>query len=137
MVDALRSAWRVLRRGGLVVDLQPADKYTPRLAIVFDRGRNELGAISRTPDEGVVAAHRARRRAVAEGGFSLRVSTHGTHRTRYRGLDDLRWLLRQNENWRIDPPLWRRLRAAWARRPAGAQIEVRRAFSLAVLRKRG
>lgn len=137
MVDALRSAWRVLRRGGLVVDLQPAAEYTPRLAIVSDRGRKELGAISRTPEESVVAAHRARRRAVAEGGFSLRVSTHGRHRTRYGGLDDVRWLLRQNENWRIDPPLWRRLRAAWARRPEGAQIEVHRTFSLAVLRKRG
>ena len=137
MVDALRSARRVLRRGGLVVDLQPADEYTPLLAIVFDRGRTELGAILRTPDKGVVAAHRARRRAVAEGEFSRVVSTHGTHRTRYGGLDDLRWLLRQNENWRMDPPLWRRVRAAWARRPAGAEIEIRRAFSLAVLRKRG
>ena len=137
MVDALRSARRVLRRGGLVVDLQPASEYTPRLAVVFDRGRKELGAISRTPEESVVAAHRARRRAVAERGFSLLVSTHGMHRTRYRGLRDLQWLLRQNENWRIDPPLWRRLRAAWSRRPAGAQIEVRRVFSLAVLRKRG
>jgi len=46
-------------------------------------------------------------------------------------------LLRQNENWQIKPPLWRTLAAAWARRPAGAQIEIRRTFSLAVLRKRG
>ena len=137
MVDALRSARRVLRRGGLVVDLQPAADYTPHLAIAHDRGRRELGAISRTPDEGVVAANRARRIAIAEGGFSLLVSTHGTHRTRYRGFADLRWLLRQNENWRIEPRLWRRLVQTWARRPEGAEIEVRRAFSLAVLRKRG
>ena len=136
MVDALRNARRVLRRRGLVVVVQPADDYTPRLAIAHDRGRTELGAISRTPDEGVAAAHRARRTAVAEGAFSLLVSTHGTHRTRYRGLTDLRWLLRQNENWRIDPPLWRRLVGLWARRPQGAQIELRRAYSLAVLRKR-
>lgn len=137
MIDALRSARRALRRGGVVVDLQPAAEYTPRLAVVSGRGRKELGAIARRPDEGVDAAHRARRRAIAEGGFSLLVSTHGTHRTRYRGLADVRWLLRQNENWRIEPPRWRRLAATWARRPAGAQIEVRRAFSLAVLRKRG
>lgn len=120
-----------------MVDLQPADDYTPRLAIASGRGRIELGDISRTPDEGVVAAHRARRRAIAEGGFSPVVSTHGTHRARYRRLADLRWLLRQNENWRIEAPLWRRLAAAWARRPEGAQIEIRQAFSLAVLRKRG
>ncbi len=137
MVDALRSARRVLRRGGLVIDLQPAAVYTPRLAIVSGRGRKELGPISRTPDEGVVAAHRARRSAIAEGGFSPLVSTHGIHRTRYPRLADLRWLLRQNENWRIEPPLWRRLAATWARRPDGAQIEIRRAFSLAVLRRRG
>jgi hypothetical protein len=96
MVDALRSARRVLRKGGSVVDLQPAADYTPRLAITFGRDRTELGDISRTPDEEVVAAHRARRKAIAEGGFSLVVSTHGAHRTRYRRLADLRWLLRQN-----------------------------------------
>ena len=137
MVDALQSAGRVLRTGGFVVDLQPADEYTPRVAITSDHGRTELGDVSRTPDEGVVAAHGARRRAVAEGGFSLMVSTHAAHRSRYGRLADLRWLLRQNENWRIEPPLWRRLSVAWARRPEGAQLEIRRVFSLAVLRKRG
>lgn len=137
MVDALRSAWRVLRKGGRVIDLQPAAEYVPRLAISFGRGRQELGEISRTPSEEVVAAHRARRAVIAEGRFSLLVSTHGTHRARYRELADLRWVLRQNENWRIDPSLGRRLAAAWARRPANAQIEIRQAFSLAVLRRRG
>jgi hypothetical protein len=137
MVDALRSARRVLRRGGLVVDLQPAAEYTPRLAVVFGGRRHELGAISRTPDQGVVAAHRARRKAIAGGGLSSLVSAHGVHRTRYRSLAELRWVLRQNENWRIEPPLRRRLAAAWARRPKDAQIEMRRAFSIAVLRRSG
>ncbi|HUG04910.1 MAG TPA: hypothetical protein VMQ78_00040 [Candidatus Limnocylindria bacterium] len=136
MVDALRSAWRVLRRGGYVVDMLPAADYAPRLAVASDRRRTELGEISRTPDEGVVAAHRARRWASDEGNFSHVISTHGTHRARYGGLADLRWVLRQNENWRIDPPLRRRLSAVWARRPEGAQIEIRQAFSLAFLRKR-
>ena len=137
MVDALRSAWQVLRPGGHLVDMQPAAEYTPRLAVVSGRGRRELGEISRTPDEGVVAAHKARRRVIAEGGFSVIVSSHGTHRTRYRSLAHLRWVLRQNENWRIDPPLRRRLAMTWARRPKDAQIEMRRAFSFAVLRKDG
>lgn len=137
MVDALRSAWHVLRPGGHLVDMQPAAHYTPCLAVISGRGRRELGAISRTPDEDVVAAHAARREVIADHGFSLIVSTHGTHRTRYRGLADLRWVLRQNENWRIDPPLRRRLAVAWARRPKDAQIEMRRAFSFAVLRKSG
>ena len=137
MVDALRSAWHVLRPGGHVVDMQPAAEYTPRLAVVSDRGRRELGQISRAPDEGVVAAHAARRRVIAEGEVSVIVSTHGTHRTRYGSLARLRWVVRQNENWRIDPPLRRRLATAWARRPKDAQIEMRRAFSFAVLRKDG
>jgi len=137
MVDALQSAWRVLRPGGLVVDLQPAADYTPRVAIVSGPRRKELGQITRAPDEGVAAAHRARRRSVAEGAFSFVVSAQGAHRTRYRGLADLRWLIRRNENWRISAPLWRRIAMAWERRPEGAQIEIRRAFSLAVLRKRG
>jgi hypothetical protein len=136
MVDALRSAGGVLRRGGSVVDMQPAADYTPRLAIVSGSDRTELGDISRTPDEGVVAAHRARGRAVAEGYLARAVSMHGVHRTRYGRMADLRWVLRQNENWRIKPALGRRLSAAWSRRPEGAQIEMRRAFSVAVLRKR-
>lgn len=137
MDDALRSARRVLRKGGHVVDLQPAAEYTPRLAIAAGHRRTELGDITRTPDVSVVAAHRARRRAIAEGGFSQVVSAHGVHRTRYDRLADLRWRLRQNDNWRIDPLLQRRLAATWARRSAGAQIEIRAAFSIAVLRKRG
>lgn len=137
MVDALRSAWHVLRRGGHLVDMQPAAEYTPRLAVTSGRGRRELGTICRTPDGDVVAAHGARRKVIAEGGFVPIVSTHGTHRTRYRTLADLRWVLRQNENWRIDPPLRRRLAVTWARRSKDAQIEMRRAFSFAVLRKVG
>jgi hypothetical protein len=137
MVDALHSAWKVLRPRGLVVDLQPAVDYTPLVAIVSGAHRKRLGQITRRRDEGVDAAHRARHRAVADSAFSLVVSAHGAHRTLYRSLADLRWLLRQNENWRIPAPLWRRIAAAWKRRPEGAEIEVRRAFSLAVLRKRG
>ena len=137
MDDALRSARRVLRSGGHVVDLQPAAEYTPRLAIAAGNRRTELGDITRTPDDSVVAAHRARRRAVDQGGFSRVVSAHGVHRTRYDRLADLRWRLRQNENWRIEPHVQRRLAVAWARRPAGAQIEIRASFSIAILRKRG
>jgi hypothetical protein len=136
MVDALRSAWRVLRRGGLVVDMQPAAVYRPRLAIVGGGFRHALGRFDRAPHLDVVAAHRARRRAIAEGWFTRIVSTHGSSRGRYPGLTELRALLRENENWEMGPDLRRRLTAAWSRRPVGASLEIRHAFSLAVLRKR-
>jgi hypothetical protein len=137
MVDALWSARRVLRPGGLVVDFQPAAVYLPRLAIVRDGIRRELGTLTRTPDEDVVAAHRARRRAIGQGWFTPVVSTHGAYRTQYGDLADLHWLLRENQNWHLEPRLQRRLEAAWVRRPKDASLEIRRAFSLAVLRKRG
>lgn len=136
MVDALQSAWRVLRPRGLVVDFQPAAVYQPRLALVADGVRREVGPLVRVPDEDVVAAHRARQKAISEGLFASVVSTHGAVRTRYRGPTELRWLLRQNTNWVMDGALERRLAAMWARRPKGAMLEVRRTYSLAVLRKR-
>jgi hypothetical protein len=126
----------VLRPGGFVVDFQPAAIYLPRLAIVRDGVRREFGTLTRTPDADVVAAHRARRRAIGEGWFTRVVSTHGAYRTRYPSLADLRWLLRENANWHLEARTQQRLEAAWARRPEDASLEVRRAFSLAVLRKR-
>lgn len=137
MVDALRSAWRALRPRGLVVDLQPAAIYRPRLALVADGWRREVGIIGRSPDEDVVAAHRGRQQAIAEGWFSVVVSTRGESRARYQYRSDLRWLLRVNANWHLEPTVRRRLASAWAERPAGTSLEIRRAFSLAVLRKRG
>jgi hypothetical protein len=137
MVDALRSTWRVLRKGGVVVLMLPAARYAPRLALVRDGGRTELGRVTHTPDPDVIAAHRARRRAVAEGWFSLAASTHGAHGARYPSLADVRWVVRQNTNWHVGAREWRRLAAAWSRRPRGAKLEIRRTFAIAFLRKRG
>lgn len=137
MVDALRSAWRVLRSGGLIVDLQPADVYRPRLAIVAPGGaRTPVGVIVRDQHPGVAAAHRARRVAVAAGDFDRVVSFHAVHRGRYRGPRDLQARVAASDNWHLDPAMRRRLAASWARRPKDAVIELRQAFSVAVLRKR-
>ncbi|HKY51591.1 MAG TPA: hypothetical protein VJP45_10075 [Candidatus Limnocylindria bacterium] len=137
MVDALRSAGRVLRPGGVVVDLQPADVYRPRLAIVAPGGtRTPLGAIARDRHPGIAAAHRARRAAVAEGVFDRVVSLHAVHRGRYRGPRDLQSRIAASDNWHLDPAMRRRLAAAWARRPRHAVLELRQPFSLSVLRKR-
>jgi len=137
MVDALRSAWQVLRPGGVVVDLQPADRYRPRLAIVSPKGaRVTLGAIARDRHPGIAAAHRARRVAVSEGRFTRVVSLHALHRGRYSGPRAVRALVHANDNWHFQPALRRRLDAAWAKRTPGAFIEVRQPFSLAVLRRR-
>jgi len=136
MVDALRSAWRVLRRRGLVVDMQPASVYRPRLALVANGWRRDFGAILRSPDEGIVAAHRAVRQAVSEGWFTRVVARSGVARARYGSIAELDELLRQNPNWQIPPAVRRRISAAWKERPHGTSIEIRRRFSLNVLRKR-
>jgi hypothetical protein len=136
MVDALRSARRVLRRGGLVVDLEPASVYRPRLALVARGWRRDFGAILRSPDEGIVAAHRAVRQSVSDGWFTRVRARTGVARARYESIAELDELLRQNSNWQIPPAARRRFRAAWRERPRGASIEIRRTFSLNVLRKR-
>lgn len=137
MVDALRSAWQVLRPRGVVVDLQPADRYRPRLSLVSPRGaRLALGAIARETHPGIAAAHRARRRAVSDGTFTRVVSLHAVERHRYDGPRELRALLEANDNWHLQPALRRRLDDAWSKRAPKSFLEVRQSFSLAVLRKR-
>jgi hypothetical protein len=136
MVDVLRRARDVLRPGGLVVDVQPAAVYEPKLAVARNGARREIGAFRRTPDADVVAAHRARREAVAAGWFDVLTRTRGVWRARYRGLAEVRWLLRQNANWTLDESVRRRLSTALRRAPAGGSIEVTRVFSLVILQRR-
>lgn len=120
-----------------MVDLQPADRYRPRLAIVSPKGaRLTLGAIARDQHPGIAAAHRARRVAVSEGRFTRVVSLRALHRGRYRGPRAVLALVDGNDNWHFQPALRRRLEAAWAKRAQGAFIEVRQPFSLTVLRRR-
>ena len=126
----------MLRPGGLVVDIQPAAAYEPRLAVAWNGARREIGAFRRTPDADVVAAHRARRDAVAAGWFDVVTQTRRVWRARYRGLAEVRWLLRQNANWTLDESVQRRLSTALRHAPAGGWIEVTRVFSLAILRRR-
>jgi hypothetical protein len=120
-----------------VVDLQPASVYRPRLAIVANGWRRDFGAILRSPDEGILAAHRAVRQSISSGWFTRVRARSGVARATYGSIADLDELLRQNPNWQIPPAARRRVSAAWRERPRGASIEIRRTFSLNVLRRRG
>ena len=134
MVNALRRAAQVLRPGGHLVDIQPADTYLPRLALIAGGRRVVLGEIRRERDPSIHAAHRARRAVVAERLLADVGSTHGRWVSVYRSLGELRFLLRQNTNWRLDGALAHRLTAAWRRRSPGTLIEVRQTYSLAIFR---
>jgi len=87
----------------------------------------------RDPDEGIVAAQDATRRAVREGWFELVHRTRRQWRSRYANLADLERMLAANENWRLPAALRRRLTSAWAE---GDTIELTRVFSLTNLRRR-
>ena len=137
MVDALLRARRVLRPRGLVVDVRPALAYRPGLAIVRQKGdRLAIGSFRRTPDPDVVAAQRAVREAVREGWLEVVSRTRGRWRAGYRDLAELRWVLAANQNWDLDPETRRRLSKAWRGHGRADAIEVSRAFSLTILRKR-
>jgi hypothetical protein len=137
MVDALRSAWRVLRPKGLVVDVRPPVAYRPGLAILRDGDRLAIGTFLRTPDPDVVAAQRAVGEAVREGWFEIVSRTRGRWRAGYGDLAELRDVLAANQNWDLDPDTRRRLARAWRGHGRADAIEVSRVFSLTILRKRG
>jgi hypothetical protein len=135
MVDALRDAWRVLRRRGVVIDARPAVEYRPRLAIRQRDGRHVIGDILRERDPGIAGARRAVRETVRDGWFTVVSRTSRRWSSRYSDLEDLRWLGRVNDSWTITPALWKRVRAAWPMRNGPEAIEIGRAYSLTILRK--
>jgi hypothetical protein len=84
-----------------------------------------------------VEARDAVRRAVREGWLEVVSRTRGRWRAEYRSLAELRWVLAANQNWDLDIATRRRLSKAWRGHGRADVIEVSRAFSLTVLRKRG
>jgi hypothetical protein len=134
MVDALASAWNVLRPGGSVVALSPVNGYRPTIAIRRARRRVRVGPIVRERDEDVAAAASAVRSVVRAGRFAL------AHRERPRWVasyDDLAHVERtieSSENWRLPAATRRRIAREWRE---GDTIVIARRLSLDVLRRRG
>lgn len=133
MVDALRSAWAVLRPRGVVVDVRPAVSYRARVAVRHGARRIDVGPARRDPDLDIVAAARAVRRAVRDGWFAVIARERVPWRSRYEDLPTLDRMLALNANWGVPAATRRRLARVLT---AGDVIELSRVFSLAILRKR-
>lgn len=133
MVDALRSAWRVLRPRGHVVDVRPRASYRPALKLRRGRRALDVGTIVREVDEDVAAAARAVRSVVREGLFGIVSSVTPRSRATYADVSDLQRMVDASENWRLPAATRRRILARWRE---GDALEVTRTFSLTVLRRR-
>lgn len=135
MVDALRAAREALRPRGRLVDIQPERHYQPRLSVVDARGRVDLGAIVREPDEAVMAGHAARERAIRLGLFREVLRADRTYRARFRTLSAFDAELVSNTNWRLPRGSRARLERAWRPRRGEAAIVLAKRFTVTVLQK--
>jgi hypothetical protein len=134
MVDALEAVRTRLRPRGVVVDLQPDLTYQPAVYVGGRSRRLFVGAVTRTPDENILAAHVARDRAVAQGKFRLVASGGASFQVRH-DLASFERELADNENWSL--PRGFRARLAAARRAAGPEttIQIGKRFNFVVLRR--
>ena len=133
MVDALRSAWTVLRPRGVVIDARPAAFYRARIELIRGERRIDVGPVKRDPDTDIVAAERATRRVISAGWFELVHRGRTRWHARYDDLAGLDRMLAANENWHL--PAVTRRRLVDHIRPDD-RIDVSRVFSLAILRRR-
>jgi len=132
MVDALRSAGRVLRPRGRVVDVRPVSAYKPTIFIRRGRQRVVVGPIVRDPDPDVAAAVRAVRSVVRAGNFAVVYSSRATWAASYARLADIEQMVAASEHWRLPAATRRRIEREWRE---GDVIELTRPFSLTVLRR--
>jgi hypothetical protein len=132
MVDALRSAGRVLRQRGRIVDLRPVLARRATIAIRRGQRRLAMGAIVRDPDPDVAAAARAVRDVVRAGEFALVHKTGSTWVATHPNLADIERALASTESWRLPAATRRRIVRAWR---SGDTIQVTRRFAVVVLRR--
>ena len=133
MVDALRSAWRVLRPRGDVVSVTPVAAYRPTIAIRRGRRRLAVGPIRRDPDVDVVAASRAVRTVVRERLFTKVRGVTVRWTASHPDLSDVEGTIAESESWHLPAATRRRIVKTWRR---GDTIEIGRSFSLTFLRRR-
>src|SRR6185503_18677545 len=118
MVDALRSAGRVLRSRGRIVDLRPANGYKPEIVIRRGPRRVEVGPIVRDPDPDVAAATRAVRQVVRAGEFAVVHAARPRWRSTYADLRAVENTLAESEHWHLPATTRRRIVREW--RPGDA-----------------
>jgi SAM-dependent methyltransferase len=138
MVHALRETHRVLRPGGLLVDLRPAARHR-RIGLGPGRRWRLVGVMRERFDEDR-AANRAIARVVRDRLFQPRARAEfGLDRV-MDGMDDFRrWLEEFGQRRTMAAHGWliRRLERALARRPRRVKIVARGPMTLQVLMRVG
>lgn len=130
MVDALRSAWRVTKRGGLVIDIRPDAARPPRVIAagrVRGRLRQSADADERDHRADLALARAVRLGLYRRGGERGRV----WHRTSFADLDELDAYLRDSGRYARYAPGTRRALLPLRRGP----IAYRRAIKFEVLER--
>lgn len=130
MVDALRSAHRAVRRGGLVIDARPDASRPPRiLAAGRVRARLEQSADA---DERDARADAAVERVVREGLFRRLAYGRVWHTSRFVDLPELDGYLSDSARYARYERGARRALVAFRRGP----LDMRRAMKFEVLERR-
>ncbi len=112
MVLALEKAWRALRPGGHVVDIEPDESRLPRVALYRGRRPVLVGSIERDADEDVMAAQRALDRSLGRGLFTPVAVVDHEYLTRFASVAAFEAEWRCHPSWHPNRDLRTRLGAA-------------------------
>jgi hypothetical protein len=100
MVHALREAWRVLKPGGILIDLRPISVDVP-LLILTNAGWKPAGCPSQRPDRvHDLAANRAIRNVIREGRFSKVKQVYFVTNYYWNNMEELQADV--DESWKDD-----------------------------------
>ena len=137
MVHALREAHRVLKAGGILIDLRPAAKHR-RAGLSQGKSWRQVGVMQEEFDNDH-AASRAVTEAMRAGLFRRKSRIEFDLDRVMDGMDDFRaWLDEFVAQGKLPPQEWlfKRLEAAYNQQITKTKIAVRGPMLLAVLSKR-
>lgn len=136
MVLALEKAWRALRPGGHVVDIEPDESRLPRVALYRGRRPVLVRSIERDADEDVMAAQRALDRSLGRGLFTPVAVVDHEYLTRFTSVEAFEAEWGSHPSWHRNRDLRKRLRAAASAASPPSRVAIAWSLRLTVLRRK-